>query len=53
MFSPSVSSLTDSTDTWAGLRIALVGKDYKDGTKNNDTVVFTNENYDKKATRGC
>lgn len=49
MFSPSNSSLTTSTDTGAGLRIALVGKDYKDGTNNNAAVVFANEKYDANA----
>ena len=48
MFSPSKSSLTDSTDTGAGLRIALVGKDFDNGT-NKNAVVFANKNYDTDA----
>ena len=48
MFSPSKSSLTASTDTGAGLRIALVGKDFDNGT-NTNAVVFANENYDTDA----
>ena len=48
MFSPSVSSLTDSTDTWAGLRIVLVGEGFDNKAKTN-AVVFANENYDDTA----
>ncbi len=49
MFSPTNSSLTASTDTGAGLRIALVGDGFDNGT-NQNAVVFANENYDTSAT---
>ena len=44
MFSPSKSSLTTRTDAGAGLRIALVGNGFDNGT-NKNAVVFANENY--------
>ena len=49
MFSPNISSLTASTDTGAGLRIALVGEGFDNKTKTN-AVVFANANYDTNAT---
>ena len=49
MFSPSNSSLTASTDTGGGLRIALVGDEFNNNT-NKNAVVFANKNYDESAT---
>ena len=48
MFSPSNSSRKDSTDTGAGLHIALVGEDFNNDT-NTNAVVFANKNYDDQA----
>ena len=48
MFSPSNSSRKDSTDTGAGLHIALVGEDFNNDT-NTNAVVFANKNYDGQA----
>lgn len=45
MFSSSNYSLTDSTDTGAGLHIALVGEDFNNDT-NTNAVVFANKNYE-------
>ena len=39
MFSPLNSSLKDSNDTGAGLRIALVGEGFDNNTKTN-AIVF-------------
>ena len=48
MFSPLNSSLKDSNDTGAGLRIALVGNGFDNG-ENKNAVVFANGSYDKDA----
>lgn len=48
MFSPSNSKLDAADDTGAGLRIALVGAGFDNGT-NKNAVVFANEGYDKEA----
>lgn len=49
MFSPLNSSLKDSNDTGAGLRIALFGEGFDNNTKTN-AIVFANKNYDTDAT---
>lgn len=48
MFSPSNSKLDAADDTSAGLRIALVGNGFDNGT-NKNAVVLANAGYDKNA----
>ena len=48
MFSPSKSALNTAANTGAGLRIALVGNGFDNGT-NKNAVVFANEGYDTDA----